>query len=152
MVVKPCISASSFGTRRFGPDELELARAFASEMAQEHDMLVQPAMEGFAHPGERCLIWIDGTFTHAVTKRARYAGDAESIAAAGPLSELEEAFGERVLATTDASMLYARVDMILEEGLPVLSELELIEPSLFLLHHPPALERLVAAIARRARS
>ena len=138
IVVKPCISASSFGTRRFGPDELDAARAFASEMAKEHDMMVQPAMEGFVHPGERSLVWIDGAFTHAVTKRARYAGDAESIARAGPLSELEQAFGARVLATTDTSLFYARVDMILEAGRPVLSELELIEPSLFLRHHPPA--------------
>jgi len=36
------------------------------------------------------------------------------------------------------------------DGRPLLMELELIEPSLFLVQHPPALERLAAAIERLA--
>jgi len=48
-------------------------------------------------------------------------------------------------------LLYARVDLLPDEaGALRVSELELIEPSLFLLQSPPALERLVRAIAREA--
>jgi hypothetical protein len=47
--------------------------------------------------------------------------------------------------------LYGRVDLLSDEaGTLRVSELELIEPSLFLVQSPPALERLVRAIAREA--
>ncbi len=52
----------------------------------------------------------------------------------------------------EGDLLYARVDLARDdEGRPLLMELELVEPSLFLLQHPPALERLVRAIEARAR-
>lgn len=48
-------------------------------------------------------------------------------------------------------LLYARVDVIRDgDGGLRLMELELIEPSLFLAQHPPALERLADAIVARA--
>lgn len=43
---------------------------------------------------------------------------------------------------------YARVDLLYDGATPPLSELELIEPSLFLAQSPAALERFAAAIAR----
>jgi hypothetical protein len=47
-------------------------------------------------------------------------------------------------------MLYARVDVARDgEGELRVMELELIEPSLFLAQHPPALHRLVAALRQR---
>jgi hypothetical protein len=46
--------------------------------------------------------------------------------------------------------LYARVDLIPDrDGSPVLLELELTEPSLFLLHDDNAAGRLASAIAAR---
>jgi hypothetical protein len=52
-----------------------------------------------------------------------------------------------------ADLLYARVDVAPGvDGEPVVMELELVEPSLFLLQYPPALERLVAGIVRRLRA
>jgi hypothetical protein len=35
------------------------------------------------------------------------------------------------------------------DGRPMIMELELVEPSLFLVQHPPALRRLVAGLLRR---
>lgn len=151
IVVKPCISASSFGTRRFSGEESDDALDFATEFARGRDVMVQPVMTGFQEPGERSLVWIDGAFTHAVTKRPRYAGEDEAISQASALSLEERAFGERVLEIAPAELLYARVDMIIEQGEPMLSELELVEPSLFLREHPAALERFAEAIGRRAR-
>ena len=52
-----------------------------------------------------------------------------------------------------AELLYARLDLIpADDGKPLISELELIEPSLFLVQHPPALERLVEGIAALEKS
>jgi hypothetical protein len=55
-----------------------------------------------------------------------------------------------VLAPIAADLLYARVDVARDDaGAPLVMELELIEPSLYLLQHPPALDRLVGGIVRR---
>jgi hypothetical protein len=63
---------------------------------------------------------------------------------------LERLVGEAALASIAHDLLYARVDVSPgDDGTPVVMELELIEPSLFLKQHPPALERLVSAIVRR---
>jgi hypothetical protein len=54
------------------------------------------------------------------------------------------------LAGLESGLLYARVDVAPgPDGMPVVMELELIEPSLFLAQSPAALARLVAAVARR---
>ncbi|MGD8482327.1 MAG: hypothetical protein PVF61_05810, partial [Gammaproteobacteria bacterium] len=98
--------------------------------------------------GERAIVWIDGEFTHQVVKRPRYHGEDEQVSAASRPAAGDLEIAERALACIDSDLLYARVDIVDDaEGRPVISELELLEPSLFLLQHPPALERFVAAIA-----
>jgi glutathione synthase/RimK-type ligase-like ATP-grasp enzyme len=61
---------------------------------------------------------------------------------------------ERVLAAVPGGpdrLLYARVDLVPDDdGYPVLLELELTEPSLFLSYAAGAPERFAAAIAARA--
>ncbi len=50
-------------------------------------------------------------------------------------------------------LLYARVDLVPgPDGAPLLIELELVEPSLFLAHAPGAADRLATAIAARLTS
>jgi len=50
----------------------------------------------------------------------------------------------------DGPLLYARVDLIPDdEGKPVILELELTEPSLFLEHGPGSADRVADAIAAR---
>jgi hypothetical protein len=67
--------------------------------------------------------------------------------------EAELAVAQRVLAALPGGPgrpLYARVDLIPgPDGAPVLVEVELTEPSLFLAHDPAAAERLADAIAAR---
>ena len=98
---------------------------------------------------ERALVWIDGEFTHQVIKRPRYQGDTEEVSAAMEPFADDLRIADQALACVPDDLLYARVDVIDgEDGRPLVSELELIEPSLFLLQHPPALDRLIAAIGR----
>jgi hypothetical protein len=64
----------------------------------------------------------------------------------------ERAVGERALAAApgEGPLLYARVDLVPDQaGRPVVLELELVEPSLFLDHDRGAADRLAAAIAAR---
>ena len=169
IVVKPAVSGGSFATRRFSSATTAEAQAFFVELTAQRDVLVQPLLASFVDPGERCLVWIDGAFTHAIHKEPRYSGDAESVHLVEPRPD-ELALAERLVEPYAERLLYARVDLVLDrvDGLqedrpespgaddaparrPLLCELELIEPSLFLRHSQSALERLVAGILRRAR-
>lgn len=152
-VVKPAVSAASFLTRRFRPGEAGEGQAFLAALLAERDVLVQPYLPSAEGSGERALVFIDGVLGHAVRKSPRLAGDCERVSAAVPIAEPECEVAERALEVARARvgnpLLYARVDLLADAaGAPRVSELELIEPSLFLRQSPPALERLVRAIAR----
>lgn len=149
VVIKPAVGAGSFETHRLDLDHPESEPIFR-RLVDTRDMLVQPYLPSVEGHGERALVWIDGAFTHAVRKSPRFATDAEQVSEALDISPEERAVGEAALASWKDQLLYARVDVAPGlEGRPVVMELELIEPSLFLLQHPPALERLVAGLHAR---
>jgi len=151
VVVKPAVSAGSFATRRFGAGEESHAQRFLEGILRERDAMVQPVMAGFEDPGERAVVWIDGRITHAVRKEPRFADGEERVSGAMAVTDEEHAIVERALSCVRGPLLYARIDTVAGiDGTPVVSELELIEPSLFLLQNPRALERFVDAIARAA--
>jgi glutathione synthase/RimK-type ligase-like ATP-grasp enzyme len=152
IVIKPVVSAGSFLTKRFDRDQMADADRFLRELAAERDVMVQRWMPEVETYGERSLVWIDGAFTHAIRKSPRFSGDAENVSSEVPMTPAERAFGESVVAPLAKDILYARVDTIDDAGTLRLMELELIEPSLFLRQSPPALERFVHAIVRRART
>lgn len=151
VVIKPVVSAGSFSTRRFGAGQEDEGQRFLDALTSRRDAMVQrwmPSVEGY---GERSLVWIDGELTHAVRKSPRFSGATEAVSEV-PIAPDERAFAEKVLAPIADDLLYARVDVVRDEaGAPRLMELELIEPSLFLVHSARALERLTGAIVRRAR-
>jgi hypothetical protein len=152
LVIKPAISAGSWRTRRFCADaDVADAERFIAGLAADGDVMAQPYMASVEAHGERSLIWIDGAITHAIRKSPRFDDGAEQVSAALEPTAAEIGFAERALATVADQLLYGRVDIMWDDaGAMRVSELELIEPSLFLRQHPPALARLVAAIQRAA--
>jgi O-ureido-D-serine cyclo-ligase len=121
---------------------------------------VQPFLPSVEASGERCLVFVEGTYSHTVRKNAltrggRWAGLPEGVPVAAAADELAAAGA--VLAAAQAALgaaaepwLYARVDLVRDGGgRPLLLELELVEPTLFLADHPAGLDRLVAGIERR---
>jgi hypothetical protein len=153
-VVKPAVSADSWETVVFDAGDPAAARAMIERRLPERDLLVQPFLESVESDGERCLAFVDGEPSHAVrknpiTRGGRWAGLPEGTPVAADDDELEVA--RRVLAAVPATdLLYARVDLVRDAaGAPLLLELELAEPTLFLADHPAGLERLVAGIERR---
>jgi len=149
-VIKPAVSAASFGTRLVRPGETAAGEAHLQALLSERDVLVQRYAPAVETSGERALVWIDGALTHAVRKERRLTGDEESVSEAVPIAEDERALALAVLAPHARELLYARVDVVRDEdGRPMVMELELIEPSLFLRQHPPALERLADALTAR---
>ncbi len=164
VIIKPAISAGSWRTRRFVLGEPESssrsasAPEFLAGLTADGDALIQPYLRSVESGGERSLVWIDGHWSHAVTKRPRLADSDEHVLPDGPATAAETGLGDRALAAAACAaavsvgdLLYARLDLIRgDDGAPCISELELIEPSLFLADHPAALDRFVQAILARA--
>ena len=154
VVVKPAISAGSRETKRFRRSDLEQGQTHLTLLLESEDALIQEYQQSVEDYGERALVWIDGSFTHAIRKTTRWGGDDENVSEALPISKDEMTFGEAVLAPYAADLLYARVDLALDpSGAPRLMELELIEPSLFLAGKAArlSLARFAQAIVERAR-
>jgi glutathione synthase/RimK-type ligase-like ATP-grasp enzyme len=157
LVVKPAVSAASFGTLRLDDaSALDAARAHVAALLGRpsiDEIMVQPYQRSVEGWGERSLIWIDGALSHAIRKSPRFGGQAEQVSGVSvPIADDERAVASEILRHVPSELLYARVDLARDaEGRPQLMELELLEPSLFLAQHPPALRALADATLRRAR-
>lgn len=159
VVVKPTVSASSAHTGLFEPDDpaaLDLARQIL-DLGKE--VMVQPALESIGRVGERSLIHFDGRFVHAAGRSPLLAlGGGLLGTSRGRIRSVQPEPDERELAAralavagemlaargVDEQALHARVDLARDgQGRPLLSELELFEPSFFL-ELAPGAERLYA--------
>jgi glutathione synthase/RimK-type ligase-like ATP-grasp enzyme len=115
-------------------------------------MLVQPFVEGI-RGGEFSLVFFDGVYSHAALKQAA-PGDWRTAARLGGSNALVKppasiaAFAHAVMEAVPDT-LYARVDVVAEAGRPMLMELELVEPHLFLDLAPWAATTFAKAIAGR---
>lgn len=169
-VIKPSISAGAQDTARY---QGITAKARGEAILQVRDLLrdgkhvmIQPYLTQIDSKGETSLIFIDGTFSHAVRKTAMLArGDApgesyqqEELALEGANLSYKD-FAEKVMEVARATInngetfLFARVDLIPnDDGEPVLLELELTEPTLFLKVHPGAEDMFAQAVARRLKA
>ncbi len=150
VVIKPAIGAGSVGARQFLPTQGDAARAHAAALALNGDVIVQPYLEGFCDPGERSLVCIAGTWTHAIRKHPRFADQVERVDGGEPPTPAELDVARTAVAAIPWPVAYARADLVLHDGHPVVSELELIEPSLFFDHGPGSVERFVDMIERSA--
>jgi len=147
VVIKPRVSAGSFGTKRFTlATALDEATAFLAEHLATRDMMVQPYQRAVDDSGERSHVFIDGAFTHCMRKSPRFSGEPFRITGPFPPEADETALATRVLERFP-KLLYARVDLVRDDaGSARLMELEVTEPYLMLGAAPHALERLADAI------
>lgn len=150
-VIKPAVSASAFGTWRSSTETASGDQSRLAALLSAGDVMVQPLLSEVGDTGEWSLVFLGGSFSHAVLKRPaardyrvqwEFGGSAESHVPAGHLI----AHAERVLAAVPGKPVYARVDGVERDGHLVLMELELIEPHLFLGWDAPAAGRLARAI------
>lgn len=158
-VVKPTVGAGSIDAEKFDHDEHERAGAHVRRLhASGRDAMIQPYVSSIDDDGERALVFIDGHFSHAMTKGAMlntvaderdalFRREQMSLASAEPDAV---AFAESVLdEAMFRGILYGRVDLVkMAEGWAIM-ELELVEPSLFLAYDDEAPQRLAEAIRLR---
>lgn len=158
-VVKPTVGAGSIDAEQYGVDDHDLARAHVRRLhAGGRDAMIQPYVSSIDDDGERAMVFIDGTFSHAMTKGAMLntaPDDRDALFRREQMSvanaELDAvAFAEAVLDEAEfRGILYGRVDLVrMSEGWAIM-ELELVEPSLFLAYDDWAARRLADAIHAR---
>jgi hypothetical protein len=152
IVIKPAVSAASSRTIH-GDAASDRAQDHLRALLKSGDTMVQPYVPSVEGYGERAIICIDGDISHAVRKSPRFEGDEQSTSGAMPIADDEAALAKKVLASFPERLLYARVDLVRDANdSPVVMELELTEPSLFLTESPEGLGRFVRAIVARLRS
>lgn len=151
LIAKPRVSASAFQTIRWSPGN-------TADGGPDRAAMIQPFLPDIEIGGELSLIYLGGAFSHAIRKRPQ-AGDFRVqpefdgiITPHVPLPDEFEA-AEAALRAAGEDLLYARVDLVRGlDGAPVLMEIELVEPDLYLEHHegaPAAFARAVEAAATR---
>ena len=120
-----------------------------------HPMMVQRFEPAILTEGEQSFIFIDGAFSHALTKHAA-SGDYRIQSTYGgfekPLkpTAADLTAAQTIMAMLDTSPLYARVDMLrAQDGGLMLMELELVEPFLYPIQGPELGPRIVGALLRR---
>jgi hypothetical protein len=169
-VLKPTVGAGSKGAGRFDPraaGALDRARTHGQSLHEANrTVMVQPYLAGVDDVGEAGLLYFGATYSHAITKLAMLAPATVNVLDPGYSRTLfvperirprtptaaERDLGDRVLAYVSDRFgvpLYMRVDLLPTPAGPVVIEVELIEPSLFLSHDQGAADRLAEVIAGR---
>lgn len=147
-VVKPAISAGSRNTFRMSSSNTAAGdEAITSLHAQGRIAMIQPYFHSIDVQAETAMIFFEGQFSHAVSKAALLPLDAPSQVFERGLFLREKialrearpdqlAVAKAALDRAPEDWLYARVDLIDDRlGNPVVLELEMVEPSLFLGFH-----------------
>ena len=152
-VIKPEVGAGSWLTRAFDRADDPGAASFLAEVTSRGAALIQPYVASVEAYGERSLVWIDGTLSHAIRKSPRFSGDRESTTGPFPIADDERALADAALAPLRDRILYGRVDLARDaRGQPMVMELELVEPSLFFARQPGSVDCYVAGLLRRLRA
>lgn len=138
IVIKPTVSAGGRHTYHIQSDDvLEQSALFATLIAQEA-MMIQEYQFNITKMGEITLVCFNGKYSHGVRKYAKdgefrvqddFGGRVEPYTPT--LDEIELA--ERAMQCISPTPVYGRVDMMWDnQGELCVSELELIEPELWL--------------------
>ena len=151
VVIKPAVSSGAFGAGRFAAGDRG-ARDHLLGVLDHGDAIVQPYLPSVAAQGERSLIYLGGDLSHAVNKQPAAGDYRVQSHYGGKVTRHEPSRAEReaagaALAYVREPLTYARVDLVRGDEGPMVIELELIEPELFLGLEPSAPARLAQLIA-----
>jgi hypothetical protein len=161
-VIKPSIGAGSRDTARYRCADADRALQHLSRLVvhERRSALLQPYLASVDEAGETALIYFGGIASHAIRKGPLLQLDSalvaglfapEEITARQPGADEQALAAAAYAAIPFAAPLYARIDMIRDDrGYPVILELEMTEPSVFLNHAPGSAERFAALLIARS--
>jgi glutathione synthase/RimK-type ligase-like ATP-grasp enzyme len=150
LVIKPTVASTGYETWMIDTPVTAAAETRFQEQKARMNVLVQQFASG-VHAGEMSMVFLHGSYSHAVLKRAageefrvhiEHGGTVESVI---PTPE-QLSWGESVIAAVPEPWVYARVDAVNDASGPMLMELELLDPELFFHYDAHAANRLIAAI------
>ena len=157
-VVKPSVSAGARDTAAYDGGDPLATEHVARLHAAGKTVMVQPYVDAVDSAGETAVLVFGGVVSHGARKSAVLTvGEGEvalgswSMQARTPSAE-EQALALRVVEVASSwgeDLLYARVDLL--PG-PLVIELEVTEPSLYLTLAPGSAARFAAAVAGRLAS
>jgi glutathione synthase/RimK-type ligase-like ATP-grasp enzyme len=165
-VVKPAIGAGVNDAATYDQDRTDAALIHIRALhAAGKAVLIQPYCHRIDNEAETEVVFIDGEISHCMRKGPLLSLDRpiekgpwreEDMAARTPEPDmlmLAHRVHDLAAARFGVAPLYARVDAVRDDdGRPVLMELELVEPSLFLQFQQGSAERLAEAVAGRIKS
>jgi len=161
-VVKPAIGAGSRDAARYRRSESGRALEHVDRLlAGGRSLLLQPYLSRVDEQGETAVLYLGGEFSHSIRKGPLLGAGAamvEGLFAPEEIrprqadqSELEIA-AAAYAAIPFAASAYARIDLLRDaRDAPVVLELELTEPSLFLAHAPRAAGSFARHLVQRLR-
>jgi glutathione synthase/RimK-type ligase-like ATP-grasp enzyme len=165
VVVKPTVSAGSNNTERHVNVPASAAAHITQLVDKEMVAMVQPYQRFIDERGETGMLYFNGEYSHAFRKGAILAtGDnvknglyTEEDIGPRDASREERELGEQVIDFVTekfgSAPLYARVDVVRGSGgYPVLMELEMAEPSLYLHTARDSATRFVSAFLSQVAS
>ncbi len=145
LVIKPAVSIGAIGALRAKSKNIAPVRHLENLLA-EGDVLVQPFVPDVSISGEVSMIYFGGEFSHAIRKRPK-SGEYRvqdhhggTVHPHVPTIE-EQDTASAALSVTPKATMYARVDLVSLDNKPVVMELELIEPALFLSSSPSGTQK-----------
>jgi O-ureido-D-serine cyclo-ligase len=162
-VVKPAIGAGSRDAARYARSEASAALQHLERLIRAgRSVMLQPYLARVDEQGETAALYLGGEFSHAIRKGPllrRGAGLVEGLFAPEDIRPREAEPAELAVAAAAFAAIpfeapaYARIDLIRDDtNAPVVLELELTEPSLFLAHAPGAAERLARHLIQRLKT
>lgn len=159
VVLKPTVSASGRNTLRLGSrDARALTDAATQILTYKDELLVQPFINSVQTRGECSTVVIEGKALFTMRKTPAKGGFLVHEHHGGSYrqtdtGQVEQDFSARICATFSRPPLYMRIDYLLDNAdMPMLLELELNEPNLYLSSSEPVLEHLAAGLAKIARN
>ena len=138
LILKPAVSGAARDTFRFRRSETENFETIYRNLIQSKSMLLQEFQHSVLEKGEASLMLFGGKFSHSILKTAKSGDFRVQDDFGGTVHPYHATFeeityAEHVLSKLDILPVYARVDVIWgKDNQPLLSELELIEPELWL--------------------
>jgi glutathione synthase/RimK-type ligase-like ATP-grasp enzyme len=148
MVIKPTIGNTSYLNQRLLAGE---EWAMLEGQSLPAPLLVQPYLRSIETDGEFALVFFDGLYSHAVVKRAvagEYRVQEEFGGSATPVQPSVEMLGIAQAAVDFVAQTptYARVDLVLGAEGPMVMELEVAEPELYIDRVPGSAATFAAAV------
>lgn len=151
LVLKPAVSLNGQDTYLVKADDWNTIERIVVDLLKQRDVLIQEYIPEIKISGEISLVYFNKKFSHAVRKvpaenefrvHSEYGGTREAVTASSAALN----YGQSVLSQIEQDILYARVDLVESGRGPILIELELTDPMLYLATEPTAARNFAQAI------